>query len=81
MHKRFLRWLILVATRSDTCIGILITLYLTVFALWFYFLAGAIIVNVLDEELPEGRQADSWRFFAGAVLFTGLALGLKFKAV
>lgn len=81
LYDRSIRWLLVGGTLTGACIGILITLSPTVFALWFGFLAGGIIINVLEEELPKGGHADFWWFLAGAVLFSMLGLGLQFNAV
>jgi len=40
----------------------------------FAFLAGSIILNVLKEELPEGRQSRFTPFAGGAVVYTVLLL-------
>ena len=81
LYERLIRWLLVGATIAGACIGALTTLRPTIVALWFAFLAGAILTNVLEEELPKGRQNDFWWFFAGALFFSALVLGLEFKAV
>jgi hypothetical protein len=81
LYQRLIRWLLVGATLTGACIGVLTTLSPTVFALWFAFLAGAILVNVLEEELPEGRDSNFQWFLIGAVTFSALILGLEFSAV
>ncbi len=81
LYDRLIRWLLVGATIAGACIGALTTLRPTVVAMWFAFLAGAIIVNVLEDELPKGRQSDFWWFVAGALSFAALILALQFRAV
>ena len=81
LYDSLIRWLLVGATIAGACIGALTTLRPTIFALWFAFLAGAIIVNVLEEELPKGRQSEFWWFVAGALFFSALTLGLQINAV
>ena len=80
LYERLIRWLLVGATIAGACIGALTTLRPTIVALWFAFLAGAIIVNVLEEELPEGEHSDFWWFFIGAIVFTMLTLWYQFEA-
>ncbi|MDJ0840869.1 MAG: hypothetical protein QNK37_30435 [Acidobacteriota bacterium] len=81
LYDRFIRWSLVGATIAGACIGVLTTLRPTIVALWFAFLAGAIIIIVLEEELPEGDHGDFWWFFAGAVFFSVLILGVQMKSV
>ncbi len=81
LYDRFIRWILAGFTLVGAGIGAAITVGPTVFALWFGFLAGAMIVGILEEELPEGNQASFWWFLAGGVLFSALSLGLNFSAV
>ena len=76
LYDRFIRWLLVGATIAGAGIGAVTTLRPTIVALWFAFLAGAIIINVIEEELPPGRHGDFWWFLAGASLFSALMLGL-----
>ncbi len=80
LYDRFIRWLLAGATIAGACIGALTTLRPTIVALWFAFLAGAIIVNVLEEELPARGNSNFWWFFAGALFFSVLTLVLQFMA-
>ncbi|GGM40973.1 hypothetical protein GCM10011351_28980 [Paraliobacillus quinghaiensis] len=43
-------------------------------ALLFAFLSGAIILNVLKEELPEDRESSAWAFSLGANGYLALLL-------
>ena len=80
LYDPLIRWLLVGATIVGACIGALTTLRPTIVALWFAFLAGAILINVLEEELPEGEHGDFWWFFAGAVFFWVLSLGVPTKS-
>jgi hypothetical protein len=75
LYDRMIRWLLVGATIAGAGIGFLTTLRPTIVALWFAFLAGAIIINVLEQELPEHEHSHFWWFFAGASFFSALALG------
>ncbi len=77
LYDRFIRWALVGATIVGACIGALTTLRPTIVAIWFAFLAGAMIINVLEEELPEGRHSSFWWFFAGAVFCSVLILALQ----
>ena len=76
LYDRLIRWLLVAATLIGAGIGAVTTLRPTIVALWFAFLAGAIIVNVLEQELPEGEQSDFGWFFAGALFYSLLVLAL-----
>ncbi len=43
-------------------------------ALWFAFLAGGIIINVIKEELPSEQHGRFWPFLAGVIAYTALVL-------
>jgi hypothetical protein len=43
-------------------------------ALWFAFLAGGIIINVIKEELPYEQHSRFWPFLAGVMAYTALVL-------
>lgn len=40
----------------------------------FAFLAGAVVLNVLKEELPEQRQSRFWPFLLGAAGYAAIML-------
>ena len=80
LYNRFIRWLLVGATIAGACIGALTTLRPTIVALWFAFLAGAIIINVLEQELPLREHNRFGWFFAGALFFTILVLWVQFEA-
>ncbi|ACK72492.1 conserved hypothetical protein [Gloeothece citriformis PCC 7424] len=45
-------------------------------SVFFSFLAGGVIFNVLKEELPEERESRFWAFFIGAIGYSVLLLSL-----
>ncbi len=46
-------------------------------ALWFAFLAGAIIINVVQEELPSEQHSRFWPFLVGMMAYTSLVLVIE----
>ena len=80
LYERLIRWLLVGATIAGACIGFLTTLRPTIVALWFAFLAGAIIINVLEQELPQREHSRLGWFFAGALFFSTLTLWYQFEA-
>lgn len=68
------RWLLAGAVLLGWGIGAAIELPAMGPALLQSFLAGAVILNVLKEELPEERQAHIWPFVLGAVVYSGVLL-------
>ena len=46
-------------------------------ALWFAFLAGSIIIIVIQEEIPSEQHARFWPFLIGCVMYTGLILTIE----
>lgn len=80
LYDRIVRWLMVGAVIAGACIGALTILRPTIVALWFAFLAGAIIINVIEEELPrQGGHNDYWWFLTGAVFFSALILGFQLE--
>ncbi len=62
----FLGWLLgLLTAISEAALAVLLA-----------FLAGAVILNVLKEELPEERESRFWAFALGAGMYTALLLML-----
>ncbi len=46
-------------------------------ALWFAFLAGAIVINVVKEELPSEQHSRFWPFLAGMLAYTSLVIVIE----
>ncbi len=78
LYDRVIRWLMVAATLLGAGIGALTTLRPTIVALWFAFLAGAIMVIVLEQELPHGEHSHFGWFLAGALFFSTLLLTAEF---
>jgi hypothetical protein len=74
LYFRWIRWLLVAAVLAGWAIGVLTIVSAATVALWFSFLAGSIIINVIEEELPAGRHAHFWPFLGGAAVFTALIL-------
>lgn len=64
------RWVIAISVISGWTLGVLTSISALLIGFLFSFLAGAIILNVLKEELPEGRQSRFWPF---AIALSGCA--------
>lgn len=68
------RWLISAAVLVGAAIGITTTIPEIYIILPTAFLAGAIILNVLKEELPEERESRFGAFLLGIVCYAALSL-------
>ncbi|HZG83429.1 hypothetical protein [Paenibacillus sp.] len=66
------RWLLAVAVLSGWGLGRLLDLPEFVVSLLFAFLSGALLVNVMKEELPHQERSNVGAFFLGAALYTVL---------
>ncbi|ALC92042.1 hypothetical protein AM500_21280 [Bacillus sp. FJAT-18017] len=79
-HKRtydkYGRWLLSVSILAGWVIGYFSSIDKDTIAVLFALLAGAIVLNVLKEELPEQRQSNFWAFFGGMIAYTILLLAL-----
>lgn len=70
------RWLLVLAIIGGWFAGRLLPLSETVHSFLFAFLGGAVILNVLKEELPSERESKFLYFFLGVVVYTALLLAL-----
>lgn len=70
------RWILAAATLLGWGMGYATGLPPTGVALLQAFIAGAVILNVLKEELPEARESRYWAFALGAVTYAALLLAL-----
>jgi hypothetical protein len=78
-HQKFEaygRWLLATAVLMGWLVGSLIDLDKQVYIAMYSFVAGAIIINVFNEELPSGPQARFWPFFFGVTGYSLLWLSL-----
>jgi hypothetical protein len=62
------------APLAGWALGVATTLSLAATSALFAFLAGAVIMNVLKEELPEERAARFGPFAAGAASYAALLM-------
>lgn len=74
IYDRSGRWVLAGAVLLGWAAGATITLPEAAQIALFSFLSGAIILNVLKEELPEHRRSRFLPFFAGAVVYGALEL-------
>jgi hypothetical protein len=65
MFDRYGRWILAAAIIVGWLLGILLDFYEEVYIGIYSFVAGAIIMNVFNEELPSGSQARFWPFILG----------------
>jgi len=71
------RWVLAAAILLGWLAGITTSLSAAMTSTLFAFLAGAITLNVLKEELPSERQNRFWAFTFGAVFYTAILLLAK----
>jgi len=77
LFDRKVRWLLGAAVLSGWGIGRLWRATPEAEALWFSFLAGAIIINAIWEELPQHGESHYRAFIGGAVAYAGVALAVE----
>ncbi len=70
------RWLLAIAIIFGWLIGIVTKIDQAVVAVLFAFLAGGIVLNVLNEELPEVRESCFWSFAFGTISYAIILLAL-----
>lgn len=71
------RWVIAAAVVLGWVIGAATTIPELYIGFLFAFLAGAVLLNVLKEELPEERKSSLWPFALGAAGFAALLLVVR----
>lgn len=76
LYQAYGRWILAVAALGGWLAGWLVPLHPAIAASLFGFLCGAIVLNVLKEELPAERESRFWAFAVGAAAFTTLLLSL-----
>ncbi len=74
VYDGIVRWLLAASCFAGWGLGMLTKMADTTVALWFAFLAGCIIINVIEEELPSERHSRFLPFLLGAAGYTGLVL-------
>ena len=73
-YHRLGRWILAAAVLAGWGAGALFPAMKGLFSVMFAFLAGAIVLNVLKEELPEERRSMFWPFALGAAAYSALLL-------
>lgn len=74
IYNRIGRWILALAVIMGWGIGVITEIPEAALALLFAFLSGAIILNVLKEELPEDRESSTLAFSIGAIGYVALLL-------
>ncbi len=69
VYDRTGRWILAVAIIGGWSLGNIFSLHEAVLGALFAFIAGAIIFNVLKEELPEERESRYRAFALGATVY------------
>lgn len=73
-YRRVGRWLLVLAVLAGFGAGLLADIPEPAIAVLIALLAGAVILNVLKEEVPAERQSRFWAFALGLALYTLLLL-------
>lgn len=73
-YDRIGRWLLAAAILAGWALGMMFRMPDGAIAALFGLLGGAIILNVIKEELPNERQSTFWAFCLGAALYAALLL-------
>lgn len=73
-YRRYGARVLAAAALLGWLVGLIVEIPRTLVLVLFAFLAGAVILNVLKEELPEQRESRFWAFAAGAALYSTLLL-------
>jgi hypothetical protein len=68
------RWVFAAALFVGWILGVLTDFAETIYIGMYSFLAGAIIVNVFNDELPNRHEGQFWPFFMGVLLYTYLMM-------
>lgn len=73
-YHRTGRWVLSTSILIGWLVGLATHISEAATAVFFAFLAGGVILNVLKEELPEERESRFWPFAVGAVLYSILLI-------
>lgn len=68
------RWVLVAALFVGWAVGLVTEIPEAAIAVLFAFLAGAVVLNVLKEELPRERKSRFWAFALGALAYAVLLL-------
>jgi zinc transporter ZupT len=80
IYKRIIRWLLITSTVTGWGIGATTRVNENTLALWFSFVAGAIVINAIREELPGSQHGRFWPFLAGSMIFVLIMLIIEFQS-
>jgi hypothetical protein len=73
-YRRHLQWLLAMGIAIGWLAGVTLDVPKNIKIILFSFLAGAIIVNTIREEMPSGSENRFWPFTVGALGYTVLLL-------
>jgi hypothetical protein len=73
-YDRAGRWALAAAVLAGWAVGLLCDISEAALAVLFAFLAGGVVMSVLKEELPEGRESRFWAFALGAAIYSAVLL-------
>jgi hypothetical protein len=73
-YDRAGRWALAAAVLAGWAVGLLFDISEAALAVLFAFLAGGVVMSVLKEELPEGRESRFWAFALGAAIYSAVLL-------
>ena len=78
-YNNWLKWLLFVATLAGWAVGIFTEMsYVALSLLWSFF-SGALLINVIKEELKHADSHTLASFLAGVIGFTLILLVLEFN--
>lgn len=75
-YRRHLQWLLAMGIAIGWLAGVTLDVPKNIKIILFSFLAGAIIVNTIREEMPSGSENRFWPFTVGALGYTVLLLSV-----
>ena len=70
------RWVFAASLLSGWVLGVLTDFAETIYIGMYSFLAGAIIVSVFNDELPDRHEGQFWPFFLGVAIYTYLMMNI-----
>jgi uncharacterized membrane protein len=76
-YDRYLRWVLALSVMCGWFIAQVTHFSALTKIIWFAFLTGAILINTLKEELPDGKTAHFLPFVASITVFTSTMLAIE----
>jgi zinc transporter ZupT len=70
------RWIFAVSLFAGWALGVMTEFAQAIYIGMYSFLAGAIIVSVFNDELPNRHEAKFWPFFLGVLIYTTLFMSI-----